>query len=64
MNTKRNVLLATTILLSCSLGGKAFASFPYQQGTDVMQQASRRVSGVIHDSQGEPVIGATVKIKG
>lgn len=64
MYTKRNVLLATAMLLSCSLGGRAFASLPHQQGGNVSQQASRRVSGVIHDSQGEPVIGATVKVKG
>ena len=64
MYTKRNVLLATAMLLSCSIGGRAFASLPHQQGGNVSQQASRRVSGVIHDSQGEPVIGATVKVKG
>ena len=64
MNTKRKVLLATTMLLSWGLGSKAFASLPHEQETDVIQQAFRRLSGVIRDSHGEPIIGATVKVKG
>ena len=52
------------MLLSCGLGSKAFASLPHEQETDVIQQAFRRLSGVIRDSHGEPIIGATVKVKG
>ena len=50
------------MLLSCVIGGLAFCPAPAMAA--VAQQQTIKVSGQIVDQDGEPLIGATVRVKG
>ena len=52
-------LLAPTLLATCPLS--ASASTP---GTSMTQQTADVLKGTVTDSQGEPIVGATIKVKG
>lgn len=57
------ILSVTGLMLICG-GYIPGMSVSAQNTTSSSTQNSRRISGVVTDTQGEPIIGATVLVKG
>ena len=61
-------LLSISVLLSLIGGGKSYAA-PYQSNSEkvsVQQQSDEHTqcTGIVTDAQGEPIVGASIRIKG
>lgn len=54
---------AKWIIMAAMLCGSAYQIPVYAEATAVVQQ-TQKVSGVVKDNKGEPIIGANIKIKG
>lgn len=58
----RKELLAVLLLITCL--GNVNMAYAQSSGNSSGEQATRKVTGIVIDSKGEPVIGASVRLKG
>ena len=59
---KKQCVLLTALVLAC--GVPASFSTGSSVGFTAMAQSNGKVSGVVKDADGEPLIGVTVRVKG
>ena len=64
---KKHMMLAGTMLAGLALGcgAPAYAASAHEPNQSaIIQQDTRKVSGVVKEEHGEPVVGATIEVKG
>ena len=61
---KKQCVLLASLLLACGLPAGLTTMSPSVGFTAMAQSHSGKVTGIVRDANGEPLIGATVKVKG
>lgn len=61
---KKQCVLLASLLMACGLPAGLTTMSPSVGFTAMAQSHSGKVTGIVRDANGEPLIGATVKVKG